>query len=223
MTWPTKTDFVDGDVLTAAQVNNIGTNLNEADPTGITDGYVLTADGAGGMGWEQVAAGGWTLISSGSLSGSSVITFSSIPQTYKNLHLMVVNWGQATGSRLYAYFNNNTSANYFVSTRYFTANGTAQSDDNQSLTGYPAFTYSSTSAGSTGNFAHLMIPEYTKTTEKTASFTYVIANVVVGAGSPKVAGRGTLATSGYTNAVTRLDLYSTQTFSSGNYYLYGES
>ena len=148
MTWPTKTDFVDGDVLTAAQVNNIGTNLNEADPTGITDGYVLTADGAGGMGWEQVAAGGWTLISSGSLSGSSVITFSSIPQTYKNLHLMVVNWGQATGSTLSAYFNNNTSANYFTSTRYFTANTSAASDDSQALTGYPRITYFATPARS---------------------------------------------------------------------------
>lgn len=57
MTWPTKTDFVDGDVLTASQVNNIGTNLNLADPTGITDGYVLTADGANGMGWEAVVSG----------------------------------------------------------------------------------------------------------------------------------------------------------------------
>jgi hypothetical protein len=47
MTWPTKTDFVDGDVLTAAQVNNIGTNLNIFDPTSATVGQVWTADGAG--------------------------------------------------------------------------------------------------------------------------------------------------------------------------------
>lgn len=59
MTWPTKTDFVDGDVLTASQVNNIGTNLNEFDPTGITAGYVLTADGAGSVNW---AGAGGTIV-----------------------------------------------------------------------------------------------------------------------------------------------------------------
>ena len=83
MTWPTKTDFIDGNVLTAAQMNNIGTNLNEADPTGITDGYVLTADGAGGMGWEVLAAGGWELIATGSMSTASAIssgTFSGYKQ-----------------------------------------------------------------------------------------------------------------------------------------------
>jgi hypothetical protein len=90
MTWPTKTDFVDGDVLTAAQVNNIGTNLNLADPTGITDGYVLTADGAGSMGWEQVAAGGMTLLASGSFAaGVGTTTVSSINQTYNSLELWV--------------------------------------------------------------------------------------------------------------------------------------
>lgn len=88
MTWPTKTDFGDGDVLSAAQMNNIGTNLNLADPTGVTDGYVLTADGAGSMGWE-LASGGWTLISSDTQTGVSLAdyTISSLPQTYKSLLL----------------------------------------------------------------------------------------------------------------------------------------
>lgn len=88
MTWPTKDDFVDGDVLTAAQVNNIANNLNEADPTGITDGYVLTADGAGAMGWEAVAAGGWTLINSGTLSGASIT--SSTFSGYRAIHIDIL-------------------------------------------------------------------------------------------------------------------------------------
>ena len=46
MTWPTKTDFVDGDVLSAAQVNNIGTNLNIFNPTSVAANKVLTADGS---------------------------------------------------------------------------------------------------------------------------------------------------------------------------------
>lgn len=46
MSWPTKTDFVDGDVLSAAQVNNIGTNLNVFNPTSIAANKILTADGS---------------------------------------------------------------------------------------------------------------------------------------------------------------------------------
>ena len=57
MTWPTKTDFVDGDVLTAAQVNNIGTNLNIFDPTSATSGQVPIADGAGSAAWGSVPSG----------------------------------------------------------------------------------------------------------------------------------------------------------------------
>jgi hypothetical protein len=107
MTWPTKDDFVDGDVLTAAQVNNIANNLNEADPTGITDGYVLTADGAGGMGWE-IAGGGWTLITSGTATGVGSVAITSIPQTYRSL--MVV-WSHSNVgiTQSYLRFNNANS------------------------------------------------------------------------------------------------------------------
>ena len=114
MTWPTKTDFADGDVLTAAQVNNIGTNLNEADPTGITDGYVLTADGAGGMGWE-LPGGGWTLISSDNQTGVSLTdyTISSLPQTYKSL-LLVWRMGESTTATPMLRWNGLTS-NYWYS------------------------------------------------------------------------------------------------------------
>lgn len=111
MTWPTKTDFVDGDVLTAAQVNNIGTNLNEADPTGITDGYVLTADGADGMGWEAIVSGGLTQIATGTLSGST-LNITSIPQTYKDLYLQLYNVQASTNLTRYRLNNNSTSNVY---------------------------------------------------------------------------------------------------------------
>jgi hypothetical protein len=88
MTWPTKTDFVDGDVLTAAQVNNIGTNLNEADPTSATLGQVLTADGAGGMAFQDAGGGGLTEIATTSLTSGTSYSFTSIPGTYK--HLLIV-------------------------------------------------------------------------------------------------------------------------------------
>jgi hypothetical protein len=222
VTWPTKDDFVDGDVLTAAQVNNIADNLNLYDPTSATNGQVPIANGSGSVAFGTISADAWTVIASGSLSGSSVISMTSIPQTYKNLHLMVVNWGQATGSRLYPLFNNAQTSNFATTIRYYAVNGTAAGDDNQTLTGFPNITYPSTSNGSTGNFAYLMIPEYAKTTERSCPFTYIVAQSSIGSGSAKVLGRGTLATSGYTTAISSLDLYSSQTFNAGNYYLYGE-
>lgn len=111
MAWPTKTDFVDGDVLTAAQVNNIGTNLNLANPTGITDGFVLTANGAGSMGWEAVASGGMTLLATANLSGQTTVTVSSISQDYINLFLIFRGISTSTsGSRLYVYPNGSAQA-----------------------------------------------------------------------------------------------------------------
>jgi hypothetical protein len=55
-----------------------------------TNGQVLTADStaATGVAWATAASGGMTLISTTTLSGTSV-TLSSIPQTYKNLLLVL--------------------------------------------------------------------------------------------------------------------------------------
>ena len=111
MAWPTKTDFVDGDVLTAAQVNNIGTNLNLANPTGITDGFVLTATGTGSMGWEAVPSGGMTLLATANLSGQTTVTVSNISQDYINLFLIFRGISTSSnGSRLYVYPNGSGQA-----------------------------------------------------------------------------------------------------------------
>jgi len=84
MTWPTKTDFVDGDVLTATQVNNIGTNLNVFDPTSATIGQVPVADGAGSAAWGAVASG-LTLITTVTVtSGSTVNVDNVFDATYDN-------------------------------------------------------------------------------------------------------------------------------------------
>lgn len=91
MTWPTKTDFVDGDVLNASQMNNIGTNLNLANPTGITDGYVLTATGTGSMGWEAPMAGSYTLITSGTITNATTTDITGLSTAYKNLEIWLYN------------------------------------------------------------------------------------------------------------------------------------
>ena len=109
MTWPTKDDFVDGDVLTAAQVNNIANNLNEFDPTSATSGEVWVADGAG-SGAYALAGGGMTLISSGSLAGLTTLNLTSIPQTYEHLQLRVYDVYFATTGRYISFKPNGTAA-----------------------------------------------------------------------------------------------------------------
>lgn len=113
MTWPTKDDFVDGDVLTAAQVNNIADNLNLANPTGITDGYVLTADGAGSMGWEAVVSGA-VFLGEVNLASVSTASVSGLTTTgYKSLLFSIVGITNASSGAAYGLrFNGSTASSY---------------------------------------------------------------------------------------------------------------
>lgn len=111
MTWPTKTDFVDGDVLTAAQVNNIGTNLNLFDPTSATNGQVWTANGSGSGSYATPTSGSMTLLTTSSLASLSSITTSSISSDYTHLYFDLT--GMYAGATGYwtMYLNNGGSYN----------------------------------------------------------------------------------------------------------------
>jgi hypothetical protein len=80
-----------------------------------TDGQVLTAASgqATGLQWATPVSGSMTSIATGSLSSTSVV-ISSIPQTYKQLYLVVVNPVANTGSPLAFRFNGVSSASYGV-------------------------------------------------------------------------------------------------------------
>lgn len=122
MTWPTKTDFVDGDVLNASQMNNIGTNLNLADPTGITDGYVLTADGADSMGWEAVSAGGMTLLATVSLSNVASGTASGLDLSpYRLAYISYKTEDAADNAGLTLRFNSTSTSTYTYAIAYDTS------------------------------------------------------------------------------------------------------
>jgi hypothetical protein len=70
----------------------------------------LTVSG-GVPAWGTVASGGMTLISTTTLSGSSV-TLSSIPQTYKNLQLVIRDFQPASDdAQLQMQFNGDSTAN----------------------------------------------------------------------------------------------------------------
>lgn len=120
MAWPTKTDFVDGDVLNASQMNNIGTNLNLYNPTSATANQVPIADGSGSVAFGTLAVGGMTSITSGTLpTGSGTLTLSSIPGTYKDLMLVLRAWRPATtAAGCDLRFNNDSGNNYYYSSQY---------------------------------------------------------------------------------------------------------
>jgi hypothetical protein len=111
MTWPTKTDFVDGDVLTAAQVNNIGTNLNVFNPTSATNGQVWIANGTGGGAYGTPPAGGMTQLATGTLTGSTSYDLTGFSQSYKNLELWFYNFSQGS-AQSFVVRSFKTSANF---------------------------------------------------------------------------------------------------------------
>jgi hypothetical protein len=121
MTWPTKTNFIDGDVLTAAQVNNIGTNLNLFDPTSATANQVPLANGSGSVAWGTLSSTPWELITtttsnttgvtvSGSFDNYRVVMVTGLVSTSSNQRLWVQINADTNGSN-YKWggtYNNNT-------------------------------------------------------------------------------------------------------------------
>jgi len=76
---------------------------------------VLIADStaATGLKWGTPASGGYTLISTTTLS-STTTTISSIPSTYKHLFFTITNVNCSANDDLIIRFNGNTSTNYSV-------------------------------------------------------------------------------------------------------------
>jgi hypothetical protein len=96
--WPSKNNFANGDVLTAANMNDIADTLNVFNPTSATNGQVWQANGTGGGAYGSIAAGGMTLLSTTSLVGQNSVTISSINQTYNELHVWAYDLRTATAS-----------------------------------------------------------------------------------------------------------------------------
>lgn len=91
MAWPTKTTFVDGDVLTAAEVNNIGTNLNLFNPTSATNGQIWTANGSGSGSYQNpVVPASYTLLASATVTNQTEVLLTNISNAYTDLELFVL-------------------------------------------------------------------------------------------------------------------------------------
>ena len=208
MAWPTKTDFADGDVLTAAQVNNIGTNLNLANPTGITDGYVLTADGANSMGWEALpASGGLTLLASGTFTTTT--TLSSIPGTYKQLQLDL--WGFPSTIPTIQIRPNGVTTDT-TSTNVLIESGTPASSGTNNTS------WQLNNAGVGYHYYSAQIFNYANTSGNQTIFAQGVGFVVsTSRNNYLLFGRRTT-----TNAITSLQIFASSTLSAAaNYRLYG--
>jgi hypothetical protein len=81
---------------------------------GGTTGQVLTKDSATDLdfSWSAPTAGGYTVLASGNLSGSSVVSLTSIDQGYRDLRLALRNVSASVNSLPKLTLNNITTNNY---------------------------------------------------------------------------------------------------------------
>jgi len=95
--WPSKNNFADGDVLSAANMNNIADTLNVFNPTSATNGQIWTANGSGSGSFQNPAVpASYTLITSGSVTNQTEVLLTSISNAYTDLELFVLNVNPVT-------------------------------------------------------------------------------------------------------------------------------
>ena len=93
-------------------------NVNTALPLGTANQILRVNAGATAPEWATVSSGSLTLIETLTLSSSSV-TSSTLPTSYKNLYIEMIDYTISTGTFIYVRPNNDTGSNYTVwSTRY---------------------------------------------------------------------------------------------------------
>jgi hypothetical protein len=182
-------------------------------------GKYLTTDGTASS-WGTISAGGWTLIASGSVGTGSTFTISSIPQTYKNIRIQLLNWSASGNGDLVWKINNTTSDTFYI---ILPSDNIA--NNNTTGTGGSGIRLSSgtVDASKTDNMGVLDILDYTNT----SAFKAFDARALTWQnGSPSFkqswTGGGAYAS---TSAVTSLvfDPESSSTFDAGTYYLWGEN
>lgn len=238
--FPVKADYTTGDVLSAANMNDLSGTLNYLDPTAKGDlfpassgtaltrlavganGTVLTADSAEATGMKWAAAGGsggMTLLSTTSLTGATT-TVSSISGAYKNLIIFVKDMYPSTNTELLMGINSDTTAANYVQT-IIRGTGTTGSPFTDNTTA-GVFITGHTVLNSSGDyFAYLTIPDYANTTTKktvNAYATYTTNASAAGVSNTTCAYHGTVA------AVTALNFkLPAGTWSGGTVLIYGEN
>ena len=199
-----------GDIIAATAADTVSKLAVGANDT------VLTADSstATGLKWATPAAGGMTLISTTTLSGTQT-NLTSIPGTYKSLLLRLTGfYGSATGTMNFYLNNDATNPGYLMSSsfsnsRTITGLGTTRLDTDMHCL--------NTSIGTT-NIIELYIPNYASTSTKK----FVTISGATRRDASQNISMGTMF--GYwdnTSAVTQINIFGLGTFTAGTALLYG--
>jgi hypothetical protein len=188
-----------------------------------TNGYYLSADSTAstGLAWASVSAGGMTLISTTTLTGASV-TLSSIPQTYKNLYVVIRQHLPAADSYIQLRYNGITSAKYFASNNvlFYSNNAvtTGQLVTEADFTG----AIDTDSSASNNNYA-LTVEDYTNTTTYKITYArFVKADAITNTSTYMGQGVHIYAETTAISSITLFNSGSTN-FTSGSVLLYGVS
>lgn len=206
--WPSKSNFANGDVLTATNMNNIGDTLNVFNPTSATNGQVWTANGTGGGSYLS-PSGSITQLATAAMNGTT-ITISSISGSYKQLWLHMVDCLSNNGTVTIRY-NNDSGTNY----SWLAANDiSALFTSSTNATGIRIDTIQLKSTG--GRTFDLVVPGYAESKYHTTYF-YSGGTANADADEHTTLGSGFWLSA---TAVNRIDIIASVTLT-GTYYLYG--
>jgi len=200
-----------------------------------TAGQVLQVNsGATAPEWTTPAGGGWTLIATATPSSATTVSFTSIPTTYTNLHVVHRSIQSVGGNYFTVRFNNDSGGKYWQV--FHSLGGTTTASNNgggtfgdTSVIGNNNPQYNSpiptsesgSGAGATGYSGIFTVFDYASTTNRRIYEWRSTGLSTVGDGYIRSMGEG------YYNetatAITRLDFIrsSTQTIN-GQFFLYGE-
>lgn len=173
------------------------------------------------MEWAAPAGGGLTLINTGgtTLSGSST-SITSIPGTYKNLHVYIVDFYTSTGSQNGAIrFNSDTSATGYsaLANRQTTNTGSGTPVVNGNNAADRMYCIEQMAGSDQNNFWYFIVPDYANAVSKKiiiGSATYTDSDSYL----RHFSGQYTASTS----AITSMQVVTSGTWSGGTVYVYGE-
>ena len=188
-----------------------------------TNGYTLVADSAQatGLKWQAPAAGGMTVLASGTLSGAT-LTLDTISQDYVHLQLILTDINVANaGDNVYARIDNSTQTYYAAGGQTVSVNGTTPTlgtiNKFDSLINLTSFT---TSNGNQVNQAILNVYNYTATGVYNMGDYQTVFIRNTGGNEATTKGFWSYNNTGV-GAISRLDVFGDSTFNGGTYVLYG--